>query len=121
MEWYITILIIAAGIFFHELGHIVVNIRQKRKFKVKFIWWGIEIEDKDIYSTTPYNMVFVYSVGIMSGLPFFSLIEDGILIYALVCMLDIVGIIYVFNFPKSDRRLTYKQLIKKEYKKVWRK
>lgn len=112
-----TLIIFLCGVIAHELGHYIEYKRQKRQVKIKFNWMGvILIEDKNIYTNTPRKYTITGLMGIIFGLPFFFFIPNGLFIYALMCMIDIVLIYHNFTLPKNEFNKTYGFLLEKEYK-----
>ena len=121
MNEIIQILIVASSIIPHELGHYIAFRIYGIDPKIEIKWFGIEIGSGSLHKVTLKQISVVALWGIYAGLLpllYFNIDRYFIMIYLLMCMIDLSIVFNLFNNWK-DRHKTYLEFSEyqlKEYK-----
>jgi len=105
----IEYLILIPMIIIHELGHYLGFKIFNFNPVIKFTWWGISIGENCFHKLKPLHGFIVAYMGIVFGLLpllFFNGIQNVIIVYMFMCIIDFVTIIGIMNIEKKHINLT---------------
>lgn len=115
MNDFIAMIILLTGaVMIHEIGHLIALKVYQKKYKMRLSLFGIFI-NFDSYSCRPMEIYIISFAGILAGfivlIP--SALYDTMLIYFIMCSIDITNCILMLNYCKF-KGMTMREIMLKE-------
>lgn len=114
----IDILLLSLSIIVHEIGHYIAYRLFKKSPDIKIKWYGILIGNNIWHKLKPFEAYVITISGIFMGSLVVMNNETLLLVYLIMCSIDITNIISLFDVRREHKDLTLLEINKLQLKEL---